>query len=746
MPRSRFDAVEGFGYIEELVRLTAPPAGQEEICREGLTLVAAALGAKGGWLLTPAGPDGQAVVASTWGKAPVLDAAASWKEIVNSKEGVREVKAARGSSSRVTVLLPGDTGATGALVLDHPARWGAEARDFARSAARTLSASLRAARIIEEFRRQGELLAQRNVELEALGEMAARLQGLDREEDMLQAALDLVLERLGLTSGWIFWGHESRGRLELAACRGISEDFVERSRESGIGACLCQDVFATGKLRFARNTTECPRLPELVRGREPMTHACIPLKFDRGVLGVMNIANRPGQIFNPEELHFLEIVGNQLCMAVDKARIARAEVQRNAESRALTDLARSIGGSLDLDRVLAAIGEYARALLDAHRCAIFLGDGSGELSFAYLSGPPMEGLAPGRPADLDALGSLAFPEVIRRRHPLVVADAATDPVSNAELARLWQIGSAILVPLVAHDRVEGILHASRTVPSAWTNEEVDLADALGRQAAVAIENARLYRDAKGAVLRLQQAQYGMMKAERMAAVGTLASSLAHEVRNPLNSISLQLVLLSRRVARSGQASDSELAGLVETARREIDRLDALVGEFLSLSSVDRVRLSEHDLQDIVREVLGLLVPVANQKGLSLAEGVSDPLPRILLDREKIKQVLINLVRNAIEATPEGGSITLSSRRSDDAVVVEVADTGVGIEPGLDVFDFFITTKRGGTGLGLPIARRIVEAHGGRLTFESEPGLGTTFFVTLKTLESDRPYSEAEAAR
>lgn len=746
MLKDRFDAAEGLGLLDELVRLTAPPAGEEEICREGLALAASALGAAGGLLLLRPRPDGPVAVAASWGKASEADAAGSAEEIVNSAESVRELDVNAGTPGKAILLLPGDTGAIGALVLLRPSRWNGAARGFTRSAARTLAASLRAVRIIGEYRQQGELLARRNVELEALGELAARLQNLGREEEMLQAALDLVLDRLGLKSGWIFWGEKSRGQLELAACSGVADEFVQRARTSGVGPCLCEDVFATGKLRFARNTTDCPRMPEIVSGPAPIPHACIPLKFERGIHGVMNIASRPGQIFSPEELHFLEIVGHQVCLAVDKARTMRAEMRRNAVARALTDLARSIGGSLDLERVLAAIGDYARELLAADRCSIFLGDGSGPLRLAYLSGPPMDGLTPGAPADFEALGSRAFPEALRRRHALVVEDALKDPRGNPDLARRWGIGSAILVPLLAHDRMEGVLQADRSAPSLWSRDEVELADALGRQAAVAIENAGLYREAREAVLRLQQAQYGMMKAERLAAVGTLASSLAHEVRNPLNSISLQLVLLSRRVARLGDAADPEIASLIENARREIDRLDGLVGEFLSLSTIDRIRLAEHDLRDLVRDILGLLVPVAQQKGVSLAEGVTEPVPRILLDREKIKQVLINLVRNAIEATPEGGSITVSTRLSGDSLVIDVTDTGVGIEPGLDVFDFFTTTKRGGTGLGLPIARRIVEAHGGHLTFESEPGVGTTFFVTFKTAESGGPCTEMEAAR
>jgi signal transduction histidine kinase len=272
--------------------------------------------------------------------------------------------------------------------------------------------------------------------------------------------------------------------------------------------------------------------------------------------------------------------------------------------------------------------------------------------------------------------------------------------------------------------------ASREGPSTWGAEEIALVDALAGQAAVAIENARLYRETKDALVRLQAAQEGMMRAERLAAIGTLASSLAHEVRNPLNSINLQLVLLSRRLARLAGGRPEEVAGLVDTARREISRLDSLVEEFLSLSRIDRLSLVEADPDEVVHEAVQLQEPVARGKGLTLDERLGGDLRRLRMDREKIKQVLINLIRNAIEATAEGGSVAVSTRQHHGAYVIRVTDTGVGIEPGLDVFDFFTTTKHGGTGLGLPIARRIVEGHGGSLTFESEPGRGSVFAISL----------------
>jgi signal transduction histidine kinase len=203
------------------------------------------------------------------------------------------------------------------------------------------------------------------------------------------------------------------------------------------------------------------------------------------------------------------------------------------------------------------------------------------------------------------------------------------------------------------------------------------------------------------------------------------------VRNPLNSINLQLVLLGRRVLKLGDPMQSELGALLDTARREIARLDGLVEEFLSLSSIDRISLVENQPEDVVREVLSLMTPVARSRDVIMSEEIGPVLPRIPMDREKIKQVLINLVRNAIEAMPEGGSLKLATRYNDGHVIMEVNDTGTGIDPGLDIFDFFVTTKRGGTGLGLPIARRIVEAHGGSMSYESEPGRGTRFTVTLK---------------
>ena len=576
-----------------------------------------------------------------------------------------------------------------------------------------------------------ELLALRTLELGILRELAGKLHASGSEEELLKTTLDLVLDKLPLDAGWIFIDYSGRGQLELAACRGVAKEFEQTARREGIGSCLCRDVFETGRLHYARNTLECPRLPALVQGNEPMTHACIPLKFDRGVLGVMNIANHPGRLFTPEELRFLETVGHQLCLAVDKERTVRAEHRKNSEARALVSLARAIGGSLEQDRVLSAVGEYARELLGADRCMIFVGDTPTSMHFAYLCGRSLDGLEARTTADLEAFETRALLQVLRERRTIAIADAEHDPRANAALARRWGIASAVIVPLLAHERLQGLLMVTRQKASTWTDDEMALADALAGQAAMSIETAKLYGEAQDSLLRLQQAQDGLMRNERLATAGTLAASLAHEVRNPLNSINLQLVLLSRRLGRLDASVRPALTELVETAQREIARLDGLVEEFLSLSTIDRLSLREASLDEVVREALALMGPLARQRGIEVVEEFSGTLPPLRLDREKIKQVLINLIRNAVEAMSGGGTLTVSMDSADGCAIVRVADTGGGIEPGLDVFDFFMTTKRGGTGLGLPIAKRIVEAHGGTLGYESVRGEGATFAITLR---------------
>jgi len=219
-----------------------------------------------------------------------------------------------------------------------------------------------------------------------------------------------------------------------------------------------------------------------------------------------------------------------------------------------------------------------------------------------------------------------------------------------------------------------------------------------------------------------------LRAERLAAVGTLAAGLAHEIRNPLNAAHLQLTLLERRLEK--QAVDrSTLDPVIHVIQSEIQRLERLVNEFLAFARPRQLDLRPTAVDDICRGVVELVGPEAEGAGVTLEMALAENLPTVPADSERLRQVILNLVRNAIEAMPGGGTLSIRAFFDVDALTVEVGDTGQGIAEDAQVFDAFFTTKAEGTGLGLSLVHRIVTDHGGEISFTSRPG-NTRFVFTL----------------
>lgn len=223
----------------------------------------------------------------------------------------------------------------------------------------------------------------------------------------------------------------------------------------------------------------------------------------------------------------------------------------------------------------------------------------------------------------------------------------------------------------------------------------------------------------------------LARSERLASVGRFAAGLAHEIRNPLNSVEIQLLLMERRITKGAPEGREDLLKPVQVIREEVIRLEDLVKDFLVFSRPSDLERSYVDVRSMLKEVMGLFETEAEHRSVSLHSRYTDPLPAAWIDRTKMKQVLINVLKNALEATTEG-TVTVEAFSSEDDLTIRVADTGAGIsEDDMEhVFDLFYTTKEGGTGLGLSIVRQIVEDHGGRAEIESTPGQGTRCTLVL----------------
>jgi len=221
--------------------------------------------------------------------------------------------------------------------------------------------------------------------------------------------------------------------------------------------------------------------------------------------------------------------------------------------------------------------------------------------------------------------------------------------------------------------------------------------------------------------------------ELAAAVG----GLAHEIRNPLSTINLNLQLLKEDCENPQTPAERRVRRKLDTIQREIQRLNEVVNSFLRFVRIDQIEPVRCDLSDVVNELLQFVAPEAAAHGVEIIKYLDPNLPPVMLDAKLLKQALLNIVLNAEQAMEGGGQLTVRTCRQGAMVCVEFTDTGKGISPEVlpRIFDAYFSTKKSGTGLGLSIAKRIIERHGGKLEAMSELGRGSRFVVSIPPAEA-----------
>jgi signal transduction histidine kinase len=389
----------------------------------------------------------------------------------------------------------------------------------------------------------------------------------------------------------------------------------------------------------------------------------------------------------------------------------------------LMEITRTLTSTLDLNKLLNRIVAAARELTDSEGVSIMLVEPrTGELHFrasTQMAASDLEQIA------VPLEGSIGG-WVVSNGQPLLVADVRSDPRWHAEVDMLihFRTRSILGVPLIARDRTIGVLEAVNKLSGAFTEDDESTLEWLAAQAAVAIVNARLFEQSD------------------------LVSELVHEVRTPLTALMATSQLLLRP-----DLPEQTQAELVATLQRETGRLSSLTTSFLDMVKLEAGRmpftLERFDLAALLDECLEVMRPQAEQQGLTLTRLVEPGLPLLESDRGKLKQVLLNLLSNAFKYNRPQGRVAVSAAWVDGRAQVRVSDNGLGIPPGArpHIFERFYRVRDSdgyvsGTGLGLPIARRIVEALGGSIGFESEVGAGTTFFFDLPaTLKQTGPLGQ-----
>ena len=220
--------------------------------------------------------------------------------------------------------------------------------------------------------------------------------------------------------------------------------------------------------------------------------------------------------------------------------------------------------------------------------------------------------------------------------------------------------------------------------------------------------------------------------ERLAFVGKLAGGLAHEIKNPLGTLNLNLQLMKEDLEKAHTPADNRLCKKIDVLQRESKRLEEILNDFLRYARGSEPNLAEHDLNRIIEDVVNFVSPEMTLHKIQVRTQYDEDIPAVKLDADLFKQALLNIAINAQQAMPDGGELIIQTTRGDGVARIDITDTGEGIPPEKreKVFNVYYSTKKTGTGLGLPTAKRIVEEHRGRIGFQTEIGKGTCFTINL----------------
>ena len=480
-------------------------------------------------------------------------------------------------------------------------------------------------------------------------------------------------------------------------------------------------------------------LRDLARTRGWRSVLAAPMLRDGQPIGAITVTRAEVGPFSPAEIELLQTFADQAVIAVENARLlselrARtSELTRSVEElTALGDVSRALSSTLDLETVLTTIVSRAVELSKLDGGVVFEYDDVAEEFVQRVATESGGVLAEARRTTRIRKGEGVLGRTAITLEPVQVPDIT---VPGAYESRLRQnlvesgIRAILAVPMVRESRLIGCLAVTRNHPGEFPANTIDLLRTFATQSALAIQNARLFREIEEKSRELEAAS--RHKSEFLA-------NMSHELRTPLNAvIGFSEVLSERMFGDLNEKQDEYLKDIHASGQH----LLSLINDILDLSKIEAGRmdleLSDFDLPRAIDNAMTLIRERAARKSITLHTSVDERLGHIQGDERKIRQVLLNLLSNAIKFTPEGGAIEVGAKPIDGSIEVSVSDTGVGIAPGDQeaVFEEFkqigTADKRvEGTGLGLALSRKFIELHGGKIWVASQVGAGSTFTFTV----------------
>ena len=565
-----------------------------------------------------------------------------------------------------------------------------------------------------------------NEEIQKLKSSRERLRLLYQVSNVIHATLDsqealqlIVSEAVRImraASGSLALLNPSTNFLEIHAAQNLSS--TARKLKLRVGEGITGWVAQTGRPALVGDVTADKRYVSI--RRDVRSELAVPLEVRGELRGVINVDSDRVDAFSTDDQELLQELAIQAATVIHNTWLYEQLRLKVQLFEALATVSRTINSPLNVDEALRAITREGCVLMRARTCSLMLLDESREwldLRASHGAGPAYIN----KPR-LNVQESL-IGVVVRRKKAMQVANVQTDSrYQNVELARREGLVALLSVPLIFAGRSIGALSVYTARPYTFSNEEVQILSALAELSAIAIEKARLYE-------RVVDVEEQLRQNEKLSALGLLAAEVAHEIRNPLTVMKLLYHSLDLKFAAGDpRAKDAQI---IES---KIERLNKIVDQILDFARTTEPQFAPVSLNELIDE-MGLLVrhKLANQQ-VRLVRQLQADLPLVSGDAPQLEQAFLNLILNATEAMPGGGTLTIITRLlPTQQVEVVFKDTGGGMTKDQQQHAFramLATTKAKGNGFGLAIVGRIIETHHGQIRIVSRMGRGTAMHITL----------------
>ncbi len=545
---------------------------------------------------------------------------------------------------------------------------------------------------------------------------------------VLDAITESALKLVEASNLHIFLYNTETGEFEFGSALwrdGRREPAVSEPRPSGLTAT----VVRRGEPIVINNAAEHPLFQS---GQASDWGICaiagFPLRYGDKILGAFTATYLYPHSFTEDELLLLNLLADQAAVAVRNARLFADSQRRLRDMSALVDMAKQITGKLKLQSVLQTTVQILKGLLNARASTItMLSEDKTELVVAAAAG-----VNPEFHQARMKLGEGVSGEVVRRGELIYIRDSYQEPdfLFFSEVVR-----SLLVVPLIIRDEPIGTLTVDSDQPNAFSESDIQLMTIAAAQVSIAIANARLFEELEKHAEELAAAYEELKESDRLK--DELVQNVSHELRTPLTFVKGYVDLLMEGEMGLVTPEQREALQIVSDKTDEITRI---IDDIITLQRIDsgNLHLEPVKMSDVLKTAVAAHSLVANKKGLKIVHDLPEYECVAMIDKGRINQVLDNLISNAMKFSPNGGTIAVSMFEKDDWVCVIVKDQGIGVPKDKQekIFERFYqvdgSSRRrfGGTGIGLAIVKRIIDAHGGKIWVESEVGKGSTFYFTV----------------